>query len=334
MRRDNGQLGPIGLDLDAGTIRAAQVARTRAGRRVVASARIDRPDPDATIGADELRRLADALDRQGFVGRSVVVPASQTRVRRLMLDLPPAGGAVDAMLFAREEFASAHHWRPDAFELASWELPAPGAGAPRRQALVTGLLHEDAESPTLALEEAGFMVEAIDLRCWAIARALELTRDSGGVAVGLDFGWDCATLLAAHRGEIVYERSFESAGGGAMTRIATERLSVEPRLALHALRSSARGGRETPISGMLAPIVESALEALSNDLRTAIGFLDHRYDFPQPVRLFVTGPAPCELARIASCLGLEEAEPLGPPEIPGGAAEDACAIGLALWEDA
>ncbi|MFG0274607.1 MAG: hypothetical protein ACF8QF_06090 [Phycisphaerales bacterium] len=334
MRRANRQLGPIGLDLDAGVIRAVQVSRTTGGFRVVAQARIERTDPTAPIDATELARIAAALDRQGFAGRSVVIAADQSRVRRLMLDLPPAGASVDALLFAREEFASAHNLAPGSFELASWELPAPDAGVPRRQALAAGLLHDDADAPAIALAQAGLSVRAIDLRCWALARAFNLDCEPKGVTIGLDFGWNDATLLAHHRGEIVYERAFEIAGIGALADTATDRLGVDRHLAIHALRSSARGAAETPISGMLAPIVEHALESLATDLRTALAFLDHRYDFPQPVRLVVTGDSPASPDQIADRLGLEDAIIVDPAGADRFEHDIACAVGLSLWEAA
>lgn len=332
MIRRRTQPGPIGLDLDAGVIRAAQVAREGDGFRVVAQSRMERADPDAPIDAQEMTRVAQALHRQGFSGRRVTMAAPQRLVRRMMLDLPPAGASVDASMFAREEFASAQEWAPGSFELASWELPAPEAGAPRRQALAGGLLHSDADDSVRLLEEAGLSVVAIDLRCWALGRALDVGEALPGVLVGLDFSWECATLLAAHRGEIVYERAFQGAGMAALRDAAGDRLGVDPPLALHALRSNGQDRRATPVAGMAAPLVDAGLESMSADLRTAAAFLDHRYAFPSPVTLIVTGDAPARPEHIAGRLELDLGS--APFEEDGLDREMACALGLALWEEA
>ena len=118
--------GPIGLDIGARQVKAVQLASVgRDGRRVLAAASFPRATPNQPRDADEAARVAEVLDRQGFVGRTVVVGLGPAQLMSSMLELPARAPGVPIEQIARMELARVHGRDAAGFEFAQWEVPSP-----------------------------------------------------------------------------------------------------------------------------------------------------------------------------------------------------------------
>ena len=124
------RFGYIGLDIGSRHIKAVQVARGKSQPRIEAAAVIPFVSPEPALDADCVRRLRDVLARQGFRGNQVVIVAPANKLHVEMLDLPPrhSGAPVDQL--ARAEMMRLGKLEANAFEMATWDLPAARAAEP------------------------------------------------------------------------------------------------------------------------------------------------------------------------------------------------------------
>src|SRR5438552_4094061 len=118
----------IGLDMGSRSMKAAQVSRRGTQLRVEAAAVIPYPGPEATFDELAMRRLRDVLHRQGFHGHNLVVAAPADKLHVELLDLPPRHSGAPIDQIARAEMMRMAKLEPNAFEMATWDLPAPPRG--------------------------------------------------------------------------------------------------------------------------------------------------------------------------------------------------------------
>ena len=181
---------PIGLDIGARRIKAAQWTLSRAGARLTAAACIDRAAPGAPLNADEAASIRGVLERQGFAGRRVVASAPATRVLTSVLELPPKSSGAPLEHIARIELARANGVSPDGMEMAQWELPSGTRAVEGTHVFAIALRHADADAMLDALEAAGLHAKAIDMGLLGLARLAIRQNNQGERAVTglLDLG--------------------------------------------------------------------------------------------------------------------------------------------------
>jgi len=220
---------PIGIDIGARFIKAAQLKRSSRGWTVQAATCLPRQSPDAPIDAAEARRLTGTLDRQGFVGRTAVVAMPPEKVMTGMLDLPPAGSGAPMDQIARMELARMQGWDPKAFELVYWMLPPSPQTKGQTQVLAAGCTHNDANAVLDVLEGAGLRVQALDTHVCALVRAYApLLVGSAGVVGVMDIGWKGCTLVVLHQGTVIYQRKLPEAGIARLSTTLAEQLKLAP----------------------------------------------------------------------------------------------------------
>ncbi len=215
---------PIGLDLGATTLRAAQLRRSGDGWTSLDAIELSRLHPGQAFTAEEAQRLAAVLQRRSFVGRSLVVSLPN---RDLIRGLIEVGGKAEGgpMLEAAVEIERTHGLEPGQYELAAWMPPTSGA---RRQTAVcvNGCRHDAAQSLLNAFDAAGLTVKALDSRACAIGRAFDTdSAASPSLTAVLDIESDGTELILLHQGGVVYQRPLIEAGLD----------QVEKRLAEHGL---------------------------------------------------------------------------------------------------
>jgi Tfp pilus assembly PilM family ATPase len=238
---------PIGLDVgDAGArwVRAAQRLTGRRGGAAVRTARLSRSmGVAAGAGGDELtpRRIAtlmDALERQGFVGRRVVLSLPQKMLLSAVLDVPPRSSGAPLDVICRNELARTHRLEPEMIEAGWWDLPPAPASAGSAaanagpQAIAVGCRVSDAEDLIARFEEADVTVCGIDCRCAALARgALPAAAPPPGLTAIVE--WECAAaLVVVVRGEtILYERHLPEAGLASLRSNVAKKLAIEADVA-------------------------------------------------------------------------------------------------------
>ena len=219
---------PAGIDIGARTIKAAQLRRSAGGWRLVAVASLPRANPGTAPEAEEIRRLCDALSRQGFLRRDAVVAVPQDKLLHGRLELPPAGSGAPLAQIARTEFARMHGCQPHCLEMISWPLPESPATKGQSEVLAAGCTHETAESFLDVLEAGGLNVLALDTHARALARACRPALEGSAGIVGIvDVGWTACQLLVLHRGVIVYDRSLPEAGVERLCQTLAEQLDLK-----------------------------------------------------------------------------------------------------------
>jgi len=204
---------PIGIDLGRRYVKAAQLSRTRGGWRIEAAATFPREASDGELNCEEARHLRDVLGRQGFVGRQAVLAVPKESLLTGILELPPRGSGAPVDQIARMELARIHRIRPDEFEMAHWELPAPLRGHEGARVMATACTHKSADAVLDCLEQEGMDVRALDVHACAIARACRPALPAGGgIGCILDIGWETAWLAVLYQDTIVYERCLGETG--------------------------------------------------------------------------------------------------------------------------
>lgn len=218
------QPGPIGLDIGATRIKAAQVVEVSSGRPIlVATMVLNRIDPGGALSALDAQRLSDALSRRGFRGRQVVAAAPKDASLTGLLKLPPSveGDALRRM--AAMELSRTHKTEPAGMEVACWSVPvaahggrpvtAPGASV-AAATMAVGCPHTAADELIDVLETQGFTVAGLDLEAWAMARACQPIREhaNDGIIAAIDLGHDGASFILLYHGMVVYERTLSGCG--------------------------------------------------------------------------------------------------------------------------
>ena len=222
---------PIGIDVGARAIKAVQLApsaQSVTGWRVAAVTSLTRTSSGALLDADEVARLSDALDRQGFIGNHVVLAVPADKLFTTVLELPPRTGNVPLEQIARVELARAHKCAPDALEMGCWDLPAPARAAKGTHLMAVACSHADATPVLDNFESAGLNVVALDVRECAVARACAPALSNvAGIGAVLDIGWRSTNLLLVHHGVIVYGRVLADAGVGRLYDLLGSRLRLD-----------------------------------------------------------------------------------------------------------
>lgn len=226
---------PIGLDIGTRCVKAVQLVHARAGTRIAAAACLDRATPGAPLTASEAKSIRAVLDRQGFVGSRVVACAPTASLLTSVMDLPPRSSGAPLEHIARVELARSHGCAPGDLEMAWWELPAGTRAVEGTNVFAVALRHAEANGLLDALEAAGFAADALDSGLLALAR---LCTEAGGTTVTglLDLGVTGTTIAVLHGQKLVYQRTLQDSGLGALHAQLVESLRVEPEVAEFLIR--------------------------------------------------------------------------------------------------
>jgi type IV pilus assembly protein PilM len=295
---------PIGLDIGAKAIVAVQLAAWGAGRRAEAATIVPRPEGAAEVPTrDELELLADVLVRQGFVGKRVVLAVPESKVFSAALELPPRSSGAPIEELARQELARAARQDVAKIEVSSWDVPAPSRSMDATHMLAMGIAHEDADRILDAFEEAGFFVEALDCRCWAMMRTCEnILGRVEQVSCVLDLTDSAASLSVMHSGVVAYDRPIREAGLSRLRETLKRELRIEADAAELLLESvsAERVDPSLPESTVRAArqLIDEHLGAVVQELRSVMAYAMHRYPGAVgPVLLTGAGAAIAGLAR-------------------------------------
>jgi type IV pilus assembly protein PilM len=284
---------PIGLDIGARTVAAAQLSRRRGVWQLETASVIPRPagaDPDR-MAREESERLADILGRQGFARNEVVLAVPDRKLMASVLDLPPRSSGAPIADLARAEMARAHRREPGSFEMASWELPSPLRAPDATHLMAAACAHAEASALMDPIELGGLSVVALALRAWAMFRACE--RPLAGatdVAALLDLGESGAVVALVRSATIIYERSLPDAGLAPLRARFAATIGADPEIAdpvFAELLSPRPTDDEQPAD--VAALLEEQAQLLVRELHTALSYAIHRYG-GEVSRVLLHGP--------------------------------------------
>jgi len=280
----------IGVDLGAKTIKAAQLTACATGWQLAAAVEYVRPvrggaPAGSSVGAEEIKLLADVLERRGFTGRRVVIAAPASQLFTTVLELPPRSSGAPVDQIAHTEVARMAKLEPGGFESSQWELPAAARAGSTMSALAVAMSHAHAETLIAAFEANGLQVERIDTQSWALARGCAATLEAPPAITGvLDLGWDAVRLNLMHGGDVVFHRALSDSGISTLWRSAAKTLEI-PDQALLELFSPAEATQQVPASPLFDPLVsararqlvERFVDGLMAELEASFTYAAHRF---------------------------------------------------------
>jgi Tfp pilus assembly PilM family ATPase len=254
-------------------------------------------EPSEPLTTNEAARLLEALGRQGFAGRDLVLSAPHDAVLSGMIELPPSVEDVPLEKLARVEFARINRIESNQFEMACWPLPSgPRGGA--RQAMAVGCLHERSHVYMNHFESAGWRVRAIDTGANAAARAIEpLVKNHDDITGLIDIGWSGAQMVVLHQGVAIYSRMLNDMGLAGVHALLRRRGDFDVAVADWLLETIGLAGPDTPglddrqrsCATEVGAVLGIYTENLANHIGAALNYAEHRYPDARVQDLFVSG---------------------------------------------
>ncbi|MFN7021803.1 MAG: pilus assembly protein PilM [Phycisphaerales bacterium] len=288
---------PVGLTMGARSINAVQLEHVgKTGVPVLAAAAVvPRRRPGAPPDADEVARIAEAMERQGFRGRSVVIAAPCERVLSGVLEVPPRSSGAPLDQIVRNELARTSRVDPSQLECGWWELPRGLREQEGSQVIALGCRHEDAARLLGPCEEAGLDVRAIDAPGPALARAVGRLLPAGDEITGvLEIGTAAALFIVIRGRTVVYERLLAEGGLGVTLDQLEKRLAVDRETAEHVLEGVGIDGAppsladEVELLNDARSFLTERTDELAAEVRASASYAGRRYG-QEMSRLLLSG---------------------------------------------
>ncbi len=336
---------PIGIDIGADRIKAAQVVRTRQGWRIMASVSLSRREHAVIPTEDEVCLLADILNNTGFTGSKVIMGAPRSLLSMAVLDLPPKTSGAPVEQICAAEFARMFRFAPGSYEMHAWEMPTATDRATTTQMAASGMECENAALLIAPFEAVGLKIAAIDLASEATSRACRSgCHDTDELTTLLDIGWSGVDLVVFRGGEVVYERWLRGTGLGSLVENLRRSLNLSERAARILVRRVGLAGIEDEnadpvIVARMLSIVREYAEDLLQQVFGSVAYVLDRFPGESVAHMRVCGGGgsmPQFAAYLAEMAGLDVQliTPLDCGFVGGRAAEDPhmlTALGHALW---
>lgn len=203
-------LGAVGIDIGTRHVRIARVdPRTS---RVTAYAVFSRLRPGEDVDDAEAARIRAVMLRRGIEQTRVVVSVPQGVSSAAVLELPPRSSGAPVDQLARVEMARLHRCGPDALEAVCWDVPLGFRGGATATVMAVSCPTEKAMALVGSLEQAGLIVEGIDLECCALARAARVWGGDPQACLILDLGAITGRVSIVSKGVVLMERRLGELG--------------------------------------------------------------------------------------------------------------------------
>lgn len=352
MRRVLRRLGPIGVQVGARRLIAAQIEFGSGGPRLHGVARISRASPGAdlpTLG--DLERLGDTMARLGFQGHRIVLVAPAERELVSILELPARASGAPLESIAPAEFARERRIEPGTFEMGWWDLPEPARAAPGTRAMAVGIAHADVTGLLEVACAAGFDPIAVDARAPAFGRAVAMAEAKAeGINAVVDVGWGGVGVSLLLGPTVVYHRTLGGVGLAFWHAEIAKQLAVDQEAAevlLDAVGEPAGTEGSTLDRALIVrarALIAPKLAALARDVSASLSYGAHLYPGQASGRVYAVGEGARFSAvreAIADSSGLE-VRTLTPDKLvdagtwKGRGADDAgatLAVSLGLWTE-
>lgn len=298
---------PIAIDLTPTHIRAVQCGWNGGESLVSGSAAIRRNEASAIPAAREIARLKQVLDRNGFVGRRIILSLPQDKQIGGVISIP-SGASVPVRDLARIELARTTRRPPDSFEFECWPLP-PSPSETSASALVIGSAHSDLMPLLAAFEDHGFEAVAVRSRTAALLRAAPAMPDDA-ISVILEIDWSSTTLVLIHGGAPVYERRLADGCLNVMIDGLQRRLGLDDdvsRCLIHDM-GIADATADHAVARQAQGLLSAHIDALAAEVAASLAYEIDRYPTTQPGTIWLCGvgaSTPGVAARLSQILRIE-----------------------------
>jgi Tfp pilus assembly PilM family ATPase len=215
------------------------------------------------------------------------VPAA--KLESELLELPPRASGAPIEEIARSEMGRASALSGAAFEMASWDLPAPQRGNDATAVLAVAVRHADADALIDPFEEGGANVMALDTASWALARAMRpIAGEPGSVTAVVDLGFCGSSLVLLGADRVLYQRHLRDAGVGTLHGTVAERFEG-PEDAVRILLTEPGAPGDPGRQAWVRKLIAGYVEHLIDELQVSFAFAAHRYPAVPLKRLLLTG---------------------------------------------
>jgi len=287
---------PVGIDVGAKQIKAAQLRSSGRGWRAEALCAVPRSDPGGAPDEQEVHRLSGVLKRHGFEGRSVVLALPGDKLLRGVLDVPQQAQTDALERITRTELARMHKVPRGSFELSYWKLPpAAHLRESAEQVMALGCPHEEANYFLDLFEGAGMDVLAIDAQITAVIRACRplFSARPYDTAV-LEIGWSNSTLSIVGSDVVCYERVLSGIGYRKLVETARQRLDLqadaaEQLLASGGLDKQQGEGRQDLLIEEAAGLIHQFGCEMTEELLTPFAYVANQYGGEGVSRVLLVG---------------------------------------------
>lgn len=341
------QRSPIGLDLGARRIKAAQLSRRAGALRLDASLSISRLDPGPILSVEDARRLGAALYRHGFKGRAACAAMPADLLFDAAVDLPPKSSKAPLAQIAAHELARVGRTSAESLVCAYWPTAASSSADATPTRIVgadRGRIDELLNSLDLVDAGAGALTPlALDTAPWALARcAAPWLGDPDDVTVIADLGWRRCALTIIYGRRIVYERTAPGMGAEALEDAIARHLGAPSESIERLLQRLAEGAAPEAAGEIASAAIGRQAELLATEVERSLRFAAE-FGATGGYRLILVGGGASEpMAALTGQFldGLAEVRRGTPGQLLAGAAGEAaddpgliCAIGLAMRMD-
>ena len=294
----------IGVDIGSRYIKAAQVV----GSRIAAAISVPRTSSTAALEPFEVQRLSEALRKNMFRGRCIVLAVPASQLLTAIMELPPRSSGTPIERLACSELARRHNVDMRSLEIACWDLPPPARAGNRAYVMAVACAQANADSLLDVVEGEGLSVEALAVQAEALSQAcLPLLSDERHTGAILDVGWASSRLVLLYGGTVVYERDLAKSGIAALARLmASERgtdLDTAERFLLAEGIENLGLPVDTPGPGTGRPgnvqtggnttTLATHLENMAAEVRTSLAYLATQYQGTFVKRLLMVGGGAC-----------------------------------------
>lgn len=333
----------IGLDIGRAWVKAAQCDRSARIERVAA---FPRADAAGSVDGEEAVLIAESLLRHGFEPSPVVIGLNVRDVRLEEIDAPPVADehALDRII--RGEIGRLSRWEPDTYTAQWWRVPAPARASAQDTVLSIAAPVATVDAGIEPLVDAGFDIQAVDLRVGAAARLCAAQAQRDHLVVVVDVGWTCVEIAAWLDERLVFVRRIEEAGL-ALLAAALPRVGLGERMLVESLVSD-RGERSHAwdvARGGFHAAARRIGEDLVAELDLTLTYLARRFPSAACCEVLIAGggarvDALVEPLASSPQVGARRADLRQLARFHGRAAAQAGepiflpACGLALWEEA
>jgi type IV pilus assembly protein PilM len=313
MRRLRTKRSPIGVDLSTSHCCAVQLAAAEGDAEVVNTLVMRRQDPDRPHDVAELRSFREALQRRGFIGRSIVAAMPDDQVITELQELPRRGSEAEQAELARMQLVSSLRCDPKDIEVAAWVLPTAARKGELVRVLAVASRRDDVLARLEMLVDAGFDVCGLDVGFLAARRACadELARGHHDATV-LALDCDVARLVIVCDGTVVYERSLAEYGTKRLVRSLVKGMGIEDRSARLLLETvgleNGAGEVDPTIRADAIKRVSAYCDQIVGELRMSRQYLENEHGGRRVGTIVLAGGGagiPGLGDRIADALGVE-----------------------------
>ncbi len=293
------KLGWIGVDVGISTVKVAQLAKTKQGYCLEASAIVPRQSPlplvdtlprEVVPSRDELQAAKSLQD--GYRGRRVAaaLPMSLCDLHRFDRDL---NREPNAQSILRQAIETATQQSVEGLQCDYWSAPATESQPAWSQALTIPISWTDQVCEDIA--HVGWRCEAIDGQPLAIARALNLIHqgDPSKPIAGLDWGSGRATLCFLEHRQPSYVRTLKLCGLGDLFDNLRRNLEIsdvdaQRLLEQHGIAGATSVG-STEVATLLTELVSEYLTTLVQELERSFSHFQYLRRLPKPKHLYLLG---------------------------------------------